>query len=81
VAQLPDGRLRRIREDALESFGLAARVFLEPGTERQRREAVDQSVLKEIRQHTSSLRSFGLNILAGVIAAMVFAALALGFYY
>ena len=81
IAQLPESRLRRIRDEALESFGLAAREFLKPEIERQRKEAVEQSILAEIRRSTSGYRSFGLNVAAGLVSALIFAALALGFYY
>lgn len=81
IAQLPDNRLRRIRDEALESFGLAAKEFLRPEVERQRREAVERSILAEVRRFTGGLRSFGLNVAAGLVAAVIFAALALGFYY
>ena len=39
IAQIPDARLKRIRDEALESFGLAAKTFLEPEILRQRQEA------------------------------------------
>lgn len=35
IAQIPDARLKRIRDEALESFGLAAKAFLEPEILRQ----------------------------------------------
>src|SRR5689334_3250437 len=70
VAQIPEPRLKRIRDEALESFGLAARSFLEPEIQRQREEAVNASILAEVkslvasvRGYTSGWRSFGLNIL------------------
>ena len=81
IAQIPDARLNRIRDDALESFGLAARAFLEPEIVRQRKEAVDQSVLAEIQRFTSGFRAFGFNVAAGIVAAFLFALLALAFYY
>jgi hypothetical protein len=81
IGQVPGPRLKRIRDDALESFSLAARVFLEPEIQRQRQEAVEQSILNEIRRYTSGLRSFGLNVLAGLLAAILFGGMALGFYY
>ena len=81
IAQIPDARLKRIRDEALESFGLAAKVFLEPEILRQRQEAVDHSILAEIRRFTSGFRAFGFNVAAGIVAAFLFALLALAFYY
>jgi hypothetical protein len=71
IAQIPDARLKRIRDEALESFGLAARAFLEREILRQRKEAVDQSILSEIQRFTSGFRAFGINVAAGIVAAFL----------
>ena len=80
VREQPEGKIDREIENAEQSFGQAAILATEEETERRITEAINNSIISQIRQFTSGWKVFGLNILAGVVAGLIFAALAIFLY-
>ena len=80
VKQLPTQRIDREVDQASQVFGQAALELAEDDTQQRIRKAIDDSVVAQVKLFTSSWRAFGLNILAGVIAGLIFSALALYLY-
>ena len=79
--EIPVTKLNRDIEDAQQEFGRVASAYLEDETERRIRAAVDSSILLQIRQYTSGWKSFGMNVIAGVIAGLIFAAITIFGYF
>lgn len=78
---LPTNKIDRDIGDAQQAFGTAAAEFMEEDTKRRIASAIDASVVSTVRGYTNSLRAFGLNVLAGVISGLLFAAVSLGLYF
>ncbi len=75
ISQLPDSRLNEITEEAYRFFDFAARNYLADEIERERKEAIDSSILSEVRRSTSFLNTALPNLFIGVIASLVFSCL------
>lgn len=84
TANLPESRLAEIRDTAVAFFADAATAYMQPQVEAAKSQAVDASILAEVRrlnadlaaqvERATSLRRTWLpNILAGVVASFVFA--------
>jgi len=78
---LPTNKIDRDIGDAQQAFGVAAAEFMEEDTKRRIAAAIDASVVSTVRGYTSSLKAFGLNVLAGVVSGALFAAASLGLYF
>jgi len=75
ISELPDSRLDEIRDVAYLAFEAAADGYLRERIEQERKTAVEQSILTEIRQFTSFWRNFGPNLLIGIAASVAFSLL------
>jgi hypothetical protein len=81
ASELPERKIDRDIEDAQQSFGAAAADFMEADTQQRIREAIDSSIVATVRGFTSGWRAFGMNVIAGIVAGVLFAALTLGLWW
>ena len=83
TASLPDSRLNEIRDTAVAFFADAATVYMQPQVEAAKGEAVEASVLAEVRrlntdlaakvERATSLRATWLpNLMIGIVASVMF---------
>jgi hypothetical protein len=80
VREQPNTKIDREIENAEQNFGQAAVLATEEETQRRMTEAVNNSILAQVKQFTSGWKAFGLNILAGIVAGLIFSALAIYLY-
>lgn len=69
ISDLPDSRLATLRDTALAAFDIAATAYMEPILETAKKEAVDSSILQEVKKATSFRSTFGPNLVIGVVAS------------
>src|SRR5258708_35043026 len=81
VKDLPLAKIDRDIFDAQQSFGSDAAGFMEEETERRIRASIDNSIVATVKGFTSGWKSFSLNVIAGVVAGLIFAAVSLGLYF
>lgn len=68
IGQLPDFEFRQMRGDAAAFFHTAARAHLETEIEQEKAEAIEDSILDEIREYTSPWRHLAIAAMMAVIA-------------
>jgi hypothetical protein len=81
VRDLPPAKIDRDIYDAQQAFGQDAFEFMEEDTEKRIREGIENSVVAVVRNFTSGWKAFGMNVIAGVVAGVIFAAVSLALYF
>ncbi len=74
---VPETKIRREICNAQQAFGQAAAAFMEKEIQTRIRAAMDQSIVTAVREYTNSRKAFFLNVTAGVVSGVIFAALIL----
>jgi hypothetical protein len=74
---VPETKIRREVCNAQQAFGQAAAAFMEKEIQIRIRTAMDQSIVTAVREYTNSRKAFFLNVTAGVVSGVIFAALIL----
>ena len=75
IADLPDSRLAGFQDTSLTAFEIAAAAYMEPVMETAKKEAVDRSILAQVKRATSFWATFWPNLFTGVVASFTFAVL------
>lgn len=68
ITQLPDSEYLIMRRDAAQYFADAARAFLADQIEEEKKKAVNESILAEVKQFTSPWKHFGIALAMAIIA-------------
>ena len=71
ISNITDVQYDDMREEAARLFDSAAHVYLEDEIESDKKAAVDQSILKEIKSFTSPLRHLGIALLMAILAPIL----------
>lgn len=71
ISELTAYDFNRMRTEAADFFDTAAREYLEDEIERQRAEAVENSILAEVRRSTSPLRHIAIALLMAIVAPII----------
>ena len=58
IADLPDSRLAGFQDTSLTAFEIAAAAYMEPVMETAKKEAVDRSILAQVKRATSFWATF-----------------------
>jgi hypothetical protein len=75
INHLPDSRLEETFDQALSFFDTAAREFLKDEIDTATKKAVDDSILSEVKRHTSFRSTWLLNVFCGIVASLAFSLL------
>ncbi len=78
--QIAEAKILRNLAQAHQEFGADALDLMTPEIERQIQIGIEDSILIRIKNYTSGWKTFGMNILAGVVSGALFAAISLGLY-
>lgn len=79
--EIPINKIQRDIEEAQQDFGRVASAYLEEDIKRQIASAIDNSIVAQVRQYTNGWKSFVMNIVAGVISGLIFAAITIFGYF
>jgi len=60
-----------MREEAERFFDIAAREYLDDEIQREKKRAVDESILSEIKRHTSPWRHIGIALIFAIVAPII----------
>lgn len=60
-----------MREEAERFFDAAARTYLEDEIQQEKRTAIDQSILSEIKHYTSPWRHVGIALIFAIVAPII----------
>jgi hypothetical protein len=77
---IAEPKILRNLDQAHQAFGADALDFMRPEIERQIQIGIEDSILVRIRNYTSGWKTFGMNILAGIVSGALFAAISFGLY-
>lgn len=72
IADLPDSRLAGFQDTALTAFEIAAAAYMQPIMDTAKKEAVDRSILDQVKRVTSFWATFWPNLFTGVVASFAF---------
>lgn len=73
-------KVLRDLDQSQSEFGRDAYDFMEEEIRRQVQVGIDQSILAQIRGYTTGWKAFGMNVLAGLVSGVLFAAITFGGY-
>lgn len=71
ISELTNYDFIRMRSEAADIFDVAAREYLEDDITRQKQEAVDSSILSEIKKFTSPVRHIAIALLMAIVAPII----------
>lgn len=80
VQELPRAKIDRLIREAEQEFGGYAAEFMEDDTKKRIQAAVNDGVVATVKGYTSGWKTFGMNILAGLVSGVLFAGIALLLY-
>lgn len=60
-----------MRREAVQFFEDAARAYLAEQIEEEKKKAVNQSILAEVKQFTSPLKHFGIALIMAIVAPLL----------
>lgn len=78
ISHLPNSRLDEITADLYNFFDFAARKYMTDEIQKERDEAVKDSILNQVERATSFKSTFFPNLFIGVIASFLFSCLVIG---
>jgi hypothetical protein len=78
---IPGYKILRDIHEAQQVFGRSAASFMEDEIQKRISEAIDNSVVSTVRSFTTWWKPFLVNVSAGVVAGVLFAAITLAGYF
>jgi len=81
INQLPKSRLDEIRTEAYRFFDYAAKRYMKEEIEEAKEEAINSSILDEVKRATSFWSTFFPNLFIGVVASLAFSFLVIACGY
>jgi hypothetical protein len=77
---LADTKISRDIDEAQQDLGRVAAYFMEDEIQNRIKRAIDDSVVAVVKANTSGWKPFWTNVIAGVVAGAIFAAITIGGY-
>jgi hypothetical protein len=71
ISELTNYDFVRMRSEAADIFDVAAREYLEEDIKRQKQEAVDSSILSEVKKFTSPTRHIAIALVMAIVAPII----------
>jgi hypothetical protein len=74
ISQLSDYDFGQMRDEAASFFDSSSKIYLAKYIEEQKKEAVGQSILSEVRRFSNPWRDFGIALLMAILAPILLGA-------
>ena len=74
ISQITDHRIATWRETAARLFDAAAKVYMTPEIDRQKKDAVDQSILRELKRANVWWKQIGVALITAILAPLIIGA-------
>lgn len=81
VQELPYQKIDRLINEAEQQFGEYAAEFMEDDTKQRIERAINGGVVATVKSYTTGWKTFAMNVAAGVVSGIIFAAASLGLYF
>jgi len=79
--ELAPAKIERDIYEAQQEFGRAAAEFMAPEIEKRIKTAIEGSIVAIVRANTAGIKPFAINVTAGVVAGVIFAAITVSCYF